>query len=148
MTLHWVLKQPYIIPIRRNESPYCYPGKVSEQCAKVTKTANKVLGTIKWSYDDKSIANLLPFYKALVRPHIEYCVQCWRPYYQNLDVDYLENIQIRATRMMEELRGMDYEERLMQTRLITLEARRTMADIIEVFKIMKGLEGLNREDFC
>ena len=49
--------------------------------------------------------------------------------------------------MMEELRGMEYEERLRQTRLVTLEARRTSADIIEVFKIMKGLEGLNREDF-
>ena len=34
--------------------------KVSEQCAKVTKTANKVLGIIKWSYEDKSMANLLP----------------------------------------------------------------------------------------
>ena len=29
--------------------------KVSEQCAKVTKTANKVLGIIKWSYEDKSM---------------------------------------------------------------------------------------------
>ena len=120
--------------------------KVSEQCVKVTKTANKVLGIIKWSYEDTSMANLLPLYKALVRPHIEYCVQAWRPYYQK-DVDKLEKIQIRATRMMEELRGMEYEERLTQTRLVTLEARRTRADIIEVFKIMKGLEGLNREDF-
>ena len=42
--------------------------KVSEQCAKVTKAANKVLGIIKWSYEDKSIANLLPLYKMLVRP--------------------------------------------------------------------------------
>ena len=42
---------------------------------------------------------------------------------------------------------MEYEERLTQTRLVTLEARRTRADIIEVFKIMNGLEGLNREDF-
>ena len=49
--------------------------------------------------------------------------------------------------MMEELRGMEYEERLRQTRLVTLEARRTRADIMEVFKIMKGLEGLNKEDF-
>ena len=46
------------------------------------------------------------------------------------------------SRMMEELRGMEYEEHLRQTRLVTLEARRTRADIIEVFKIMKGLEGL------
>ena len=42
---------------------------------------------------------------------------------------------------------MDYEERLRQTSLVTLEARRTRADIIEVFKVMKGIEGLNREDF-
>ena len=49
--------------------------------------------------------------------------------------------------MMEEARGMEYEERLRQTSLVTLEARRTRADIIEVFKIMKGLEGLKREDF-
>ena len=106
----------------------------------MTKTANKVLGIIKWSYEDKSMANLLPLYKALVRPHIEYCVQAWRPYYQK-DVDNLEKIQRRANRMMEELREMEYEERLRQTRLVTLEARRTRADIIEVFKIMKGLEG-------
>ena len=83
----------------------------------MTKTANKVLGIIKRSYDDKSIANLLPLYKALVRPHIEYCVQAWRPYYQK-DVDNLEKIQRRATRMMEEVRGMDYEERLRQTSLV------------------------------
>ena len=62
-------------------------------------------------------------------------------------MDNLEKIQRRATRMMEELRGMEYEERLRQTRLVTLEARRTRAGIIEMFKIMKGLEGLNREDF-
>ena len=46
---------------------------------KVTKTVNKMLGIIKWSYEDKSMANLLPFYKALVRPHIEYCVQLGGP---------------------------------------------------------------------
>ena len=71
----------------------------------MTKTANKVLGLIKWPYEDKPMANLLPLYKALVRPHIEY--QAWRPYYQK-DVDNLEKVQRRATRMMEELRGMEY----------------------------------------
>ena len=49
--------------------------------------------------------------------------------------------------MMEEVTGMDYEQRLRQTSLVILEARRTRADIIEVFKIMKGLKGLKREDF-
>ena len=61
------------------------------------------------------MANLLPLYKALVRHHIEYCVQAWRPYYQK-DVDNLEKIQRRATRMMDERRGVEYEERLRHTR--------------------------------
>ena len=94
------------------------------------------------------MANVLPLDKALVRPHIEYCVHAWRPYYQN-DVDnklgkdpeksYQDDGRTKRYGI--------YEERLRQTRLVTLEARRTRADIIEVFKIMKGLEGLNREDF-
>ena len=49
------------------------------------------------------MANLLPLYKGLVRPHIEYCVQAWRPFFRK-DVDNLEKIPRRATRMMEELR--------------------------------------------
>ena len=48
--------------------------------------------------------------------------------------------------MMEELRGMEYEERLRQTRLFTLEAEEQGPISLKVFKIMKGLEGLNRED--
>ena len=36
--------------------------KVSEQCAKMTKTANKVLGIIKWSYEDFCSYTLLLLY--------------------------------------------------------------------------------------
>ena len=95
-------------------------------------------GSHVWKYIFHINIKLTAIYKVPVRAHIEYCVQAWRPYYQK-DVDNLEKIQRRANSVMEDLRGMEYEERLRQTRLVTLEARRTRGDIIEVFKIMKRL---------
>ena len=45
--------------------------KVSRKCVKVVETANQVLGMIKRTFSYKTIDNLLPFYKSLVRPHLE-----------------------------------------------------------------------------
>jgi len=51
-------------------------------------------------------------------------------------------VQKRATRMIEECAGKTYEERLNIVGLITLECRRLRADLMEVFKILKGFEGV------
>ena len=50
-------------------------------------------------------------YKATVRPHLEYCIQTWRSY-RKKDIDTLERIQRRATKIIPELRYFNYEERL------------------------------------
>ena len=44
-------------------------------------------------------------YKAIVRPHIEYYIQAWRPY-RKKDIDKLKRIQRRATKMIPELRDL------------------------------------------
>ena len=78
---------------------------------------------IKWSYEDNSMENLLPLYKSLERPHIEYYIQAWKPCNQK-DVDKLRKDQRRAPpSVMEELRGMEYDERLRKTRLVAREPR-------------------------
>jgi ribonuclease P/MRP protein subunit RPP40 len=113
--------------------------KVSQQCSKVVKTANQILGMIRRSFQNRSKYIMLLLYKSLVRPHLEYCVQVWRPHLAK-DINLIENVQRRATRMIPELCGMTYEERLMVLNLTTLETRRLRGDLIEIFKILKGFD--------
>ena len=56
--------------------------KPSKQCSEVVKTANKLIGFIGRSFEFRTEEIILNFYNALVRPHLEYCVQCWSPYYK------------------------------------------------------------------
>ena len=49
--------------------------KVSQQCSKVVKIANQILGMIRKSFQNRSKYIMLLLYKSLVRPHLEYCVQ-------------------------------------------------------------------------
>ena len=78
-------------------------------------------------------------YKAVVRLHLEYCIQTWRPY-RKKDIDTLAHIQRRATKITPGLRDLSYEERLKECGLTTLETRRLRGDHIEVFKIFNGYE--------
>ena len=89
---------------------------------------------------------MIPLYKAIVRPHLEYCIQAWRPHLRK-DIDKLERVQRRATRMTPEMQTRCYEDRLQLCNLTTLETRRIRGDQIEVFKIMHGYEGLDKNMF-
>ena len=113
--------------------------KVSEQCGIAAAKGNQILGLIRRNivYKEKELIILL--YKTIVRPHLEYCIQAWRPYLKK-DIDMLERVQRRATKMIPKLRNVSYEMRLNECGLTTLETRRLRGDQIEVFKILNGYD--------
>ena len=63
--------------------------KVSEQCRIVASKGNQVLGMIRRNITYKEKSLIVPLYKAIVRPHLEYCIQAWIPYLRK-DIDMLE----------------------------------------------------------
>ena len=116
---------------------------VVSDCGIAASKRNQILGLIRRTIMYKEKQLIVPLYKAIVRPHLEYCIQAWRPYHKK-DIDKLERIQRRATKMIPELRDLSYESRLLQCGLTTLETRRLRGDQIEVFEIVNGYEDVNR----
>ena len=86
--------------------------KVSEQCGIAASKGNQILGLIRITFTYKEKLLIVPLYKAIVRLHLEYCIQAWRPY-RKKDEDKLGRIQRRATKMIPELRDLSYESRLL-----------------------------------
>ena len=118
----------------------------STQCEVAAHNARRALFKLRSVLSCRKSDVFLPYYKAIVRPHLEYCVQAWSPLYKK-DASCLEKVQQLATRMIEGQKGKPYEERLSQLKLFSLERRRVRGDLIETFKIKKGFSGVNAGEF-
>ena len=83
----------------------------SQQCSAAAGKANGVLGQISRAVKYRDKKTFVQLYKVYVRPHLEYCVQAWSPYWK-ADKEKMEKVQRRAVNMVAGLKGKTYQDKL------------------------------------
>ena len=114
--------------------------------AKISK-ANTMIYLIKHTFKhlDTEMFNLI--YKALVRPQVEYATPVWCPTLK-MDINFIEKVQHRATKIVPEISSLSYEERLEHLKLPTLQYHRLRQDLIFIFKHSHNLIELDTRTHC
>ena len=115
--------------------------RVSDQVQTASAKANAMLGVMKKTFTTRDKATWKKLYTTFVRPQLEYAIQSWSPYLRG-DIAKLEAVQRRATKTPIGMRELAYEDRLAAMSLTTLEERRKRGDLIQMYKIEKGIDNV------
>ena len=116
--------------------------KPSKQCHEAAGRARSELGKINRCFHFRDKKVFLRLYIQFVRPHLEFATSVWSPW-NKADIDIIENVQKQAVKMISGLQAHSYEERLKELNLWTLEKRREMFDMVQVYKILNNIGNLD-----
>ena len=102
------------------------------------RKAKNIAFLILRNFHFKSPYIMVPLFKALIRPILEYGNVVWSPYMRK-DINAIEEVQRFYTKRIIGMNNLEYEDRLSKLKLPSLEFRRLRGDMIEVFKITNGM---------
>jgi len=108
--------------------------KWKQQVIACSSKANSMLGLIKKTFVSFDVRLVRILYTVYVRPLIEFAVPVWNSSLTG-DMELLEKVQHRATRLVPMFKKLPYDERLRRLNLPTLERRRVRGDLIQFFKM-------------
>ena len=95
-----------------------------------------MLGIIKRNFKHLTVPTFVMLY-SMVRSHLDYCSSVWAPY-KTGDIEALEKVQKKATKILPALRRLPYSDRLEACQIPTIHYRRIRGDMIESYKIITG----------
>lgn len=107
--------------------------KFETHIAKKINIANSMVGLIRRSFSYLNKDLFLMLYTSFVRPHLEYAQSVWSPHLKK-EILAIENVQRRATKLVDGFKNIEHEDRLRRLGLPTLAFRRSINDMAEIFK--------------
>lgn len=113
--------------------------KHEKHCEKVSLTCHRIMGQIWRSFKNKDKEIMMKLYQTYILPHLDYGAVVWAPYLKK-DINKIETIQRKYTRMIKGMKGLSYEERLSVLGLPTLENRRRKQDLIQTYRIINNID--------
>jgi ribonucleases P/MRP protein subunit RPP40 len=117
--------------------------KPARHCEKAAATATGVLKQITkcFHYRDKNV--FLKQYTQYVRPHLEFATPVWSPWLLS-DIQKIERVQEKVLKMIPGLANLEYEEKCKEVGIETLEARRKVQDMAQTYKLVHGIDKVDR----
>ena len=106
--------------------------KFDEHINYIVNRANRLVGLIKRTFKSLDKDSFLILYKSLIRSILDYGGSVYYPYTKK-NIQLIENVQCRATRILPELKELSYGERLESLKLPTMHYRRKRYDLIQLF---------------
>ncbi len=114
----------------------------SSHCQKVAAKAISIMGIIKRTFSNLDTDILTKLYKSMVRLIMEYSSSIWFPYLKKY-ISKLEKVERQATKLVAPIKDLSYSDRLQNLGLPTLEYRRLRYDMIQVYKLIHGIDYIN-----